>query len=99
MAINLVHGGFDGILEAKLARLRADEPLRVVDLFSGCGGMSLGLKRAKYTILGGIEINQQAVQTYAQNLFKDVPEETFAIHMIPRDITTFTPEMYLHEVL
>lgn len=99
MATRVVHGGFDGTLETKLARLRADEPLRVVDLFSGCGGMSLGLKRAKYTILGGIEINQQAVQTYTRNLFKGLSEKALETHTISRDITACPPEVFLHEVL
>jgi site-specific DNA-cytosine methylase len=67
-------------LEEKLFRLRADEPHRVLDLFSGCGGMSLGLKRAEYTILGGVEIDQQAVTTYARNLLKDADEITFELH-------------------
>ena len=71
----------------------------MVDLFSGCGGMSLGLKRSGYNILGGIEINQQAINTYARNLFKDVDEQTLELHKTPHDIATYTPEMFLHEVL
>ena len=86
-------------MEEKFARLRADEPLHVIDLFSGCGGMSLGLKRAGYKILGEVEINPQAASTYAKNLFKDVDQQTFALHSTPRDITTFTPEMFMCEIL
>lgn len=99
MAADLINEDFSDDLEEKLFRLRAGEPLRVLDLFSGCGGMSLGLKRAEYTILGGVEINQQAVNTYARNLFKGVDEKTFELHNTPRDIIDFTPEQFLCEIL
>jgi len=99
MSADQVHVNANAVLEAKLARLRAGEPPRVVDLFSGCGGMSLGLKRAGYTILGGVEINNQAISTYAKNLFQGVDQETLALHCTPRDITTFTPEMFMREIL
>ena len=62
MAVNLADENADLDLEDKLSRLRRGESLRVVDLFSGCGGMSLGLKRARYTILGGVEINPKATE-------------------------------------
>lgn len=99
MAADLINDGFNGGPEQKLARLRSDEPLRVVDLFSGCGGMSLGLKRAQYTIIGGVEINQQAISTYARNLFKNADEKTFELHKTPHDIADFTPGKFLHNVL
>lgn len=86
-------------LQRRLARLRAGEPPRVIDLFSGCGGMSLGLKRASYAILSGVEVNRQAVTTYARNLLKEADEETLAVHATPRDITTFSPASFLQEVL
>src|SRR6266581_751173 len=99
MAADLINEGFSEDLEEKLFRLRAGEPLRVLDLFSGCGGMSLGLKRAEYIILGGVEISQQAVNTYSRNLFKGVDEKSFELHNPPRDITDFTPEQFLCEIL
>jgi DNA (cytosine-5)-methyltransferase 1 len=99
MAADIVNESFFDGLEEKLARLRLGEPLHVLDLFSGCGGMSLGLKRAQYTILGGVEINQQAINTYARNLFKDADEQTLELHKMPRDIAAYTPKMFLHEVL
>lgn len=99
MAADLENEGFNGELEEKLNRLGAGAPLLVLDLFSGCGGMSLGLRRAGYVILGGVEINQQAVTTYARNLFKGVDEETFELHNTPRDITEFPPEQFLLEIL
>lgn len=45
--------------------------LRAIELFTGCGGMSLGLKRAGFDIVYANEINEDAVKTYRKN-FPDV---------------------------
>jgi DNA (cytosine-5)-methyltransferase 1 len=42
--------------------------LRVVDLFSGCGGFSYGFKMAGYDIYTGIDIENSAVHTASHNL-------------------------------
>jgi DNA (cytosine-5)-methyltransferase 1 len=38
-----------------------------LDLFSGCGGLSLGLKRAGFNVLAAIEIDAKAQETYQIN--------------------------------
>lgn len=40
---------------------------RAIELFTGCGGMSLGLKRAGFDIVYANEINEDAVKTYRKN--------------------------------
>ena len=42
----------------------------VLDLFCGAGGLSLGFKMAGFNIVGGIDFNQEAIDTHALN-FKD----------------------------
>lgn len=44
--------------------------LKVIDLFSGCGGLSEGFRLAGYEIIGGIDINPSAVETFQHN-FKE----------------------------
>lgn len=43
-----------------------------LDLFSGCGGFSLGLQRAGIKVLGAVDFNKEAIETYRAN-FPDVP--------------------------
>lgn len=43
-----------------------------IDLFSGCGGLSRGLKDAEYKVLAAVEIDRKACETYRVN-HPDVP--------------------------
>jgi len=41
--------------------------LRAVDLFSGCGGLSLGLNGAGFQVIAAVEIDRKAQETYRLN--------------------------------
>ena len=49
------------------SRKNDKEPLRAIDLFSGCGGLSLGLKKAGFTVSAAVEIDRKAQETYRLN--------------------------------
>ncbi|QYZ78901.1 DNA cytosine methyltransferase [Methanofollis formosanus] len=38
-----------------------------VDLFSGCGGMTLGLKKAGFNVVAAVEVDKKIAQTYKDN--------------------------------
>lgn len=59
-------------------------PFTFIDLFSGCGGFSLGLERAGFRALAAIDVNSHAVETYRKN-FPNVA------HVLNQDLTTFDP--------
>lgn len=46
--------------------------ITAVDLFSGCGGLSRGLKDAGFKVLAAVEVDDKARETYALN-HSDVP--------------------------
>lgn len=41
--------------------------LKSVDLFSGCGGLTLGLKQAGFNVIGAVDCEPLAVETYKVN--------------------------------
>ena len=41
---------------------------KVIDLFSGCGGLALGFEKAGFEIAGGLEIIPEACDTATSNL-------------------------------
>lgn len=55
------------IRHSKLMRLRAGGPPRVLEICSGSGGMSLGLKTAGFELSAHIEIDPEAASSYAIN--------------------------------
>ncbi|HPE79764.1 MAG: DNA (cytosine-5-)-methyltransferase [Chromatiaceae bacterium] len=53
----------------KWKRLRDGGEPRVLDLFAGCGGISLGFRSAGFEILGAAEIDKDAARTHGINFF------------------------------
>ena len=41
---------------------------KIIDLFSGCGGLALGFEKAGFTIAAGVELMPKAVDTISYNL-------------------------------
>lgn len=41
--------------------------MNAIDLFCGCGGISLGIQQAGLNVLAGIDINKKYIQTFSHN--------------------------------
>ncbi|MFZ3377942.1 MAG: DNA cytosine methyltransferase, partial [Chthoniobacterales bacterium] len=47
--------------------MRPDKKLTAIDLFAGCGGLSEGLRKAGFKILGAVEVDEKAAANYSLN--------------------------------
>lgn len=82
--------GFDPeAIRQKLERISRGEPARVLDLFSGAGGISLGFEKAGFRIDGAVEFDPLAARTHALNFHRD--HEFAEAHATARDITKTEP--------
>ncbi len=87
----------DPVIMRKLRRIAAGERPRVVDLFAGCGGISLGFHRAGFRIDAAVEIDGTAARSHARNFHRDDPE-LFERHAKARDITVLEPDELAEDV-
>jgi DNA (cytosine-5)-methyltransferase 1 len=87
----------DAALQRKLERLAAGGRPRVVDLFSGAGGISLGFQRAGFQIDGALEIESLPALTHALNFHGGSDQET-ARHARPRDMVHVSPAEFAAEL-
>lgn len=81
------------VIRQKVARLRAGESPRVLDLFAGCGGMSLGLHAAGCEITAAVEFDKDAARSHGTN-FHGGDER----HCRARDITAIRPTQLTNEL-
>jgi DNA (cytosine-5)-methyltransferase 1 len=77
------------ILNEKLARIRAGKRPRVLDLFAGCGGLSLGFEAAGFEIKAAVEFDPDAARSHGLNFHGGDP-----VHSEPVDITSTPPETF-----
>jgi len=77
----------DALIAQKAARLATGGRPRVLDLFSGCGGLSLGFQAAGFQIAAAVESDPDAAKSHGQNFHKGAAE-----HAIARDITAVQPQ-------
>lgn len=63
----------------------SNKRLTYIDLFSGCGGFSLGLKKAGYKELAAIDYDLEAIEVFRDN-FPNVS------HILQKNLNSFKPE-------
>lgn len=81
--------------QRKIKRLGGGHAPRLLDLFAGCGGISLGFEAAGFEIVGGVEIDPLAAESHARNFFQHHGEEAVKRHSAAVDITQVEPAALL----
>ena len=71
----------------KLRRMSSGKIPRVLDLFAGCGGLSLGFQAAGFDIVGAVEFDPDAARSHGRNFHPGL-----AIHAEATDITETGPD-------
>ena len=84
----------DRAFRSKIARVAIGGQLRVLDMFSGAGGISLGFHRAGFSIDGALELDPDAALTHARNFHPSDVE----LHARPRDMTAIEPHDLIAEL-
>jgi len=82
----------------KLSRIRSGGEIRTLDLFAGCGGLSLGFHASGFSIVGAVEIDEKAIASHALNFFHGSSDDTVALHATPHDITVIEPDELMKEL-
>lgn len=68
--------------------------LRCVDLFCGCGGMSLGFEKAGFNVVAGFELWEPAMRVYAANFKHPVLKQDLSnVEASVAEIAQFKPEL------
>lgn len=75
------------VILRKLARLQSGAKPRVLDLFAGCGGISLGFELAGFEMRGAVEFDPAAAKSHGLNFHGGAEAHSEAI-----DITKTSPE-------
>jgi DNA (cytosine-5)-methyltransferase 1 len=70
--------------------------LRVLDLFSGCGGLSLGFHGAGYDIVASVELDEEASRSHAMNFHKG--HNLFEEFARSRNIQETTPSALFDDI-
>ncbi|MCD2166748.1 DNA cytosine methyltransferase [Comamonas koreensis] len=79
------------LVKQKHARMLAGNAPRTLDLFAGCGGLSLGFDAAGFKSIGAVEFDPDAARSHALNFMSDQPHDRYAMHATAKDITKIEP--------
>lgn len=85
----------NAVIRKKIERLRRGEPPRVLDLFSGCGGISLGFHRAGFRIEAAVESDPHAAESHALNFHAGDSRHALARDILETEPSDLTAELGL----
>jgi len=68
---------------------------RIVDLFAGCGGMSLGFMNAGFNVVAAFENWKEATETYRKNFDHPVHEDDLGNNLVYEKIKNYNPDIII----
>jgi DNA (cytosine-5)-methyltransferase 1 len=86
-----LHSMTPKVIAGKLRRLGTGVAPRLLDLFSGCGGLSLGFHTLGFQIVGAVESDPVAIKSHARNFHGHLPESQRRIYEKSVDIANTSP--------
>jgi DNA (cytosine-5)-methyltransferase 1 len=86
------------VIADKLRRIRAGHAPRYMDLFSGCGGISLGFLTAGFHPVASVEIDLHAAQSHGANFGARSVGGDHHAHHVARDVTKEDPATIFTEL-
>lgn len=63
-----------------VSKSKLKELPKIIDLFSGCGGLSLGFTKEGFDIIGGVEMSKSAIENISYNLHWRYEKESTHIY-------------------
>ena len=69
--------------------------MRVIDLFSGCGGMSLGFQNAGFQIVAAYDNWQPAIDIYQRNFQHPIFKKDLSTEDVVPELKGYTPDMII----
>lgn len=86
------------LIHQKIARLAEGRRPRVLDLFAGCGGLSLGFHAAGFDIAAAVESDSDAAASHGRNFHPGDPQHSQARNIIGLAPETFAVDLRLGPV-
>lgn len=82
----------DKLIRSKLRRIQEGGEIRYMDIFAGCGGISLGFLTAGFTPVASIEMDPWAARSHGANFGTRSVGGDREAHHVPRDAVTETAD-------
>ena len=82
----------DKLIRGKLQRIQKGGEIRYMDMFAGCGGISLGFLTAGFTPVASIEMDPWAARSHGANFGTRSVGGDREAHHVPRDAVTETAD-------
>ncbi len=88
----------DKLIRSKLQRIQEGGEVRYMDMFAGCGGISLGFLTAGFTPVASIEMDPWAARSHGANFGERFVGGDREAHHVPRDAVTETADTLFGEL-